>query len=202
MKCPHCSILVRGVPQEAVLLGRDAESNWVAVIQRCGACGRVIIEICEGERNVPEPPSEGDLPVSFKRRQLVQPLAFPHDLDRWSLPLELDREFREACRVLAASPRAAAALGRNCLRSILRSQAGVRPGTLGEEIDFFLSMVEVPVHLRNAVERLRHFGNYQEHPQKCEHPDSLYEVSQEEAQLTLQVVEILSRHYFGERETR
>jgi uncharacterized protein DUF4145 len=145
MKCPHCLIAFHDtwyVP--ALHFVQDPMGSWSLYCTQCPGCNGFTAKLrCEG----PDP---------------TQYTVWPKGVARAPLPSEVPQSFtvdyREACLVLADSPRASAALSRRCLQHLLREKGGVARGNLRSEIDQVIS--QLPPYLSEAIDAVRHYGNF------------------------------------------
>jgi hypothetical protein len=94
------------------------------------------------------------------------------------------------------SPKAAAALGRRCLQSLLREVAKVKPGNLADEIQQVIDSNTLPSDLSGSIDAVRNLGNFAAHPMKSQHSGEILEVEPGEAEWTLDVLESLFDFYF------
>jgi hypothetical protein len=105
-------------------------------------------------------------------------------------------DYREACLVLADSPKASAALSRRCLQNLLREAAKVRPGNLAEEIQQVIDSGKLPSSLAESVDAIRNIGNFAAHPMKSKTSGEILPVEPGEAEWNLDVLESLFDFYF------
>jgi hypothetical protein len=105
-------------------------------------------------------------------------------------------DYKEACLVLADSPKASAALSRRCLQLILRDVAKVKPQDLSKEIQEVLSSKVLPTHLADAIDAVRNIGNFAAHPLKSTSSGEVLPVEPGEAEWSLDVLEGLFDFYF------
>ena len=70
------------------------------------------------------------------------------------VPPEFTEDYREACEILAESPKASAALSRRCLQFILREKAGVNKGNLKQEIDEVISTGSLTAEIADSLHTL------------------------------------------------
>ena len=110
-------------------------------------------------------------------------------------------DYREACLVLADSPKASAALSRRCLQHILREKAGVRQGNLYNEIQEVLSSNSLPSDIAESIDLIRNIGNFAAHPTKSESSGEIVPVEPGEAEWCLDVIEMLYDFYFVRPDT-
>jgi hypothetical protein len=133
--------------------------------------------------------------IGYSLRDLqASEMIFPSAISRSvpnEVPLHFANEFREACAVLAASPKASAAVSRRLLQNVLRDKFRIRQPTLSKEIEEFITRTDVPSHLVDAVDAVRNIGNFAVHPMKDETTGTIVEVEPGEAEWLLDVMEIL-----------
>jgi hypothetical protein len=110
------------------------------------------------------------------------------------VPEAFAADYREACLVLADSPKASAALSRRCLQQLLREKGGVKKGNLSDEIDEV--MPGLPPYLAQAVDAIRNIGNFSAHPTKNTSTREIVDVEPGEADWCLEVLEGLFEFYF------
>lgn len=108
----------------------------------------------------------------------------------------LARDYFEASMVLNLSPRASAALARRCLEAILVAKTGAQKGTtLDDKIKH--AEKQLP-DLADHMKHLRDIGNFASHLRVHKETGEVVEVTTEEAEWTLEVVEMLfDRLYVG-----
>lgn len=133
---------------------------------------------------------------SVRRTYLVYPRSTSRSPISKDIPNKFAQDFKEACLVLADSPKASAALSRRCLQNILREKAGVKPQNLSKEIDDVLQKKELPNYLAEGIDALRNVGNFAAHPIKSESTGEVVEVEPGEAEWLLDLLEGLFDFYF------
>ena len=125
-------------------------------------------------------------------------IVYPRGISRAplhaSVPDEFAADYRDACLVLADSPKASAALSRRCLQHLLREKGGVKPSNLNNEID--KAMKDLPSHHADAVDAVRTVGNFAAHPIKSTSTGEVVDVEPGEAEWLLDTLEGLFDHYF------
>ena len=191
MKCPHClesfhamltyeEVRWRGEP----LVDRDG--RWMYVVTACPACKRSAIFLQLKSR---------DAKITLK-----EIMVHPKGIARAPLPTEVPDayagDYREACNVLADSPKASGALSRRCLQRLLREYAKVKPSDLSREIDEVLASKTLPADLADAIDAIRAVGNFAAHPIKSTNTGEIVDVEPAEAELLLDVLEDLFDFYF------
>ncbi|MCK6588754.1 MAG: DUF4145 domain-containing protein, partial [Polyangiaceae bacterium] len=122
-------------------------------------------------------------------------LVWPKGVARSPLPPEVpeeySQEYREACLVLADSPKASAALSRRCLQRLIRDKAGITRKDLAKEIDALLASNTLPRHVAENVDAIRQFGNFAAHPIEDTATGEIIDVEAGEAEWSLEVIETL-----------
>jgi hypothetical protein len=112
------------------------------------------------------------------------------------VPREIAEDYKEACAVLADSPKASAALSRRSLQLLLRSVAGIKPGDLSSEIQQVLDSKTLPTSVAENVDAIRNIGNFAAHPTKSTSTGEIVPVEPEEAEWNLDVLESLFDVYY------
>ena len=112
------------------------------------------------------------------------------------VPPEFTEDYREACEILAESPKASAALSRRCLQFILREKAGVNKGNLKQEIDEVILTGNLTAEIADSLHTLREIGNFAAHPQHHQGTGEIVPVEPGEAEWCLEVIEMLFDFYF------
>ena len=100
--------------------------------------------------------------------------------------------------ILEISPRASAALSRRCLENLLRKKAPIKSDTrrITKLIDETIESKTLPADLAELLHYVREIGDFSAHPIKDEHTDIIINVSKEEAELNLEVIQRLFDFYF------
>jgi len=201
MQCPHCLVAFHDKP-EWLLLGKDVDGSWALVKLHCPACRKLVLSLSRGE------PIYGNDPYNRKVFRQLAPvhwsaLVYPRAALRKACPSEvlktapdLAADHKEACLVLADSPKASAALSRRCLQSLLRQRAGVTPGNLADEIQQVLDSAVLPSHLAQSLDAVRQIGNFAAHPIKSTSSGEVVPVEPGEAEWTLDTLDGLFDFYF------
>jgi hypothetical protein len=191
--CPWCGITFSTKNVEAAVQLRPIDDPYVyAVSWACPACNRLVIDLVRTD-SLDRP--QGPEVFETERRRM-----WPHRSGRRPPPTEvpepLASDYREACDVLAASPKAAAALGRRCLQMILRAKGGVTRGNLADEVQEVLDSNRLPPDILAAIDAVRHFGNLAGHPILSQHSGEIVDVETGEAEWTLDILEALFDIYY------
>jgi hypothetical protein len=180
VKCPHClenfyESWDKASPRE------DINGSWMVQFTTCPACDRLVIQLVNSWG--------GEL-----RSWLVRPKAPSRAPLPTDVPDDFAIDYKEACLVLADSPKASAALSRRCLQHLLREKAGVKHSNLDSEIKE--TMGDLPSHLSDAIDAVRTIGNFAAHPIKSESTGEVVDVEPGEAEWNLDTLEGLFDHYF------
>jgi len=186
MKCPHC--LDSYHPQVQTLsLGNDKKYDWFVIFQNCPNCNKKIVELkTEGATK------------GLNKRFFAYPRAISRTPISPDVPDKYASDYKEACFVLADSPKASAALSRRCLQNILRDKAGVKKSSLNKEIEEVLGSKQLPTYLAEAIDAIRVIGNFAAHPIKSESSGEIVDVEPGEAEWLLDTLESLLDFYFIE----
>ena len=197
MKCPHCLHLYH--PQKFVqTLGADSTGRWAAIYSLCPGCNRQVIEIACAQ-NFNAGANGSTIGLVYEMRTVV-PRTTGRNPPPPEVPAEYSRDYVEACLVLADSPKASAALSRRCLQHILETKAGVKKGSLAQEIDEVIASKGLPSHLSESVDAIRNVGNFAAHLIKSTASGEIVDVEPGEAEWNLDVLEGLLDFYFVQPE--
>lgn len=193
MKCPHClqSFFVYSSAQFIEWPDKqwleDKDGYWRIRTTKCPSCNGATIYLELRDK-------------SDSSRVLRELQIWPKGTARSPLPPEVPEEFvadyKEACVVLADSPKASAALSRRCLQHLLHEKARVNPSDLSKEIDQVLASKTLPSDLADAIDAVRHVGNFAAHPLKATNTGLILDVEPGEAEWLLDVLESLFDFYF------
>jgi hypothetical protein len=196
MNCPHCGIAFHDSWKTVAIREPTNEdsTSWLARLTRCPTCSRETIRL----QHLPE--------GWVKNRNLSLLLdltAYPKATNRKPTPKEVPTEIREdyeeACRVLADSNKASAALSRRCLQAMLRGQ-GYQQKDLAKQIDALLVEQDptkaIPTALRLTVDAIRNFGNFSAHPVTDQTTLQIIDVETGEAEWCLDILEDMFDHYY------
>jgi hypothetical protein len=97
---------------------------------------------------------------------------------------------------LIDSPKASAALSRRLLQHIIRERAQIKKPSLAAEIDELINSGKLPSHLSEAIDGVRHIGNFAAHPTKSTNTGEIVDVEPGEAEWLLDTIEGLFDFYF------
>jgi hypothetical protein len=197
MKCPHC---LTDYHQQVWLtkVGSDENGEWAVEFQICPGpkCERAIIKLYHADsfyvdqHGVVAPPGKPDVV------RLVHPKGYSRAPLSPDVPARFAAVYKEACSVLADSPKASAALSRHCLQDLLRETGGVEPGDLVDEIKEVLDKKTLSAALAGSLDAIRTVGNFAAHPIKSKSTGNIVDVELGEAEWNLDTLEGLFDHYF------
>lgn len=192
MKCPHCLESFHDF-YEVILVGNDTQGDWGIISRKCPSCERVILVLASGKIS-----SVGgrNLFESVKNERLIYPRATSRTSLSKEIPDEFAREYREACFILADSPRTSAALSRRCLQRLLREKAHVKPSNLANEIQEVIDSGSLPPYIAESINDVRKISNFAAYPIKSERTSEVADVEAGEADWNLDVLEVLFHFYF------
>lgn len=184
MVCPACLQAFHPQPQGVQLNGTDV--NWDSFTIQYGNCPG-----CNGRWAT----------LTTIRGSIVKTLMiYPKNVARRPMspdvPSKFADDYKEACAVLADSPKASAALSRRCLQTILREHTNVKRQDLSREIDEAIASKQVPSYLTGAIDAVRNLGNFAAHPIKSTSTGEIVDVEPGEAEWLLDVLEGLFDFYF------
>jgi hypothetical protein len=187
MKCPHCleNFFDRW---EYTSLGGDPDGGWSLKQTRCSSCNKIICTLTVKK--------EVGLGGVEEKIYLVRPKGISRSPISKEIPDKYADDYKEACLVLADSPKASAALSRRCLQNLLREVAHVKPSNLSNEIQEIIDSGKLPSHLLDSIDAIRNIGNFAAHPNKSESTGEIIDVEPGEAEWGLDVLEGLSDFYF------
>lgn len=114
------------------------------------------------------------------------------------IPKPILDDYREACLIRDLSPRASATLSRRCLQGIIRDFWQVKPGRLAVEIEQIKDKVDVDTW--KAIDGVRSVGNIGAHME--EDINVIVDVEPHEAQLLVELIEILLKDWYVTREQK
>ena len=123
------------------------------------------------------------------------------------IPSPLLADYREACEIRDASPKASATLARRCLQGIIRDFCGISKSRLIDEISELKTRVEndnapkgVSEESVEAIDHARSIGNIGAHMEKD--INVIVDVDTGEAQILIELIESLFQEWYIERHKR
>ncbi|MBC3230741.1 DUF4145 domain-containing protein [Serratia fonticola] len=133
------------------------------------------------------------------------------ELERWKLrpqaavkvfpdyvPKAIINDYKEAALICNLSPKASATLSRRCLQGMIRDFWGVKPGRLIDEVNAIEEKVDHGTW--QAIDSIRSIGNIGAHMEKD--INLIVDVEPEEAELLIELIEVLIKDWYVEREER
>ena len=192
MQCPHCTVAFRDVGLWQYF---QIQSNSPHSIRsrlestECPECTKPIVNIIRYD--------ESDFtPVEDR---LLYPTTLARGFSGIGVPEKFMSDYREACDVLAISPKASATMSRRVLQSILNEQ-GYAGRDLAAQIDNLLKENEpdktLPSGFKKNVDAIRNFGNFSAHPVNDVTTLQIIDVEPQEAEWCLEIVERLFDHFY------
>lgn len=134
-----------------------------------------------------------DLLESWKLHPQASVKIFPDYVPRAILC-----DYEEAALICNLSPKASATLSRRCLQGMIRDFWEVKPGRLVDEINAIEGKVDHGTW--RAIDSIRSIGNIGAHMEKD--INLIVEVEPEEAELLIELIEVLIKDWYVEREER
>lgn len=114
------------------------------------------------------------------------------------IPKPILDDYREACLIRDASPRASATLARRCLQGMIRDFWGISKKRLVDEIDAIKDKVDVDTW--DAIDAVRQLGNIGAHMETD--INVIVDVDPNEAQLMIELIETLLTEWHVARHRR
>lgn len=182
MKCPHC-LENFFEDWEEQYIENDIEARWDIRYCKCPSCNKLIIDLNKRMDGL----------NSF---QLVRPKGVCRKPLSPEIPEIFVEDYKEACLVMADSPKASAALSRRCLQNLLVNKAGATGRDLSEQIQNILDSKSLPSYLSADLDAVRNIGNFASHPNKSKSTGEVIDVEAGEAEWNLDVLEGLFDFYF------
>jgi hypothetical protein len=206
MKCPHCQTAIREEFASTALVNTGDVTDrtgkaiataiqWTSSFQRCPECHQSIIYLRRADV-MPSPGNPSAPRIVIPREEFM---AYPKSPSR-PIPQEVITPYRddfsEACKVLADSPKASAALSRRCLQAILRDKASTTSNDLYDQIEEVITAGKLPTHITDGLHAVRNIGNIAAHSMKSKTTGAILDVEPGEAEWNLDVLESLFDFYF------
>ena len=191
MKCPHClENFFENWKEEEI--DSDKEGTWRIKYCKCPSCKKLIVKL--------KVLRFGGLKGSSSQEYLVRPKAISRAPLPSEVPPEFANDYKEACLIIAASPKASAALSRRCLQNILREKAETTKKDLFDQIQEVIDSKKLPSYLSEDLDAVRNIGNFGAHPIKSKRTGEIIEVKPGEAEWNLNILEQLFDFYFVQPE--
>jgi hypothetical protein len=201
MRCPHCnvechfdwSVGIIAHRQHGLRVKRMKESCfWAYKTSICPnpECDREIIYLGYKAQRLGE---------EIFSSHLVHPKSAGRGPVAQEVPEGIARDYIEACDVLPISAKAAAALARRVLQSILHTN-GYKARDLAQEIELLLNEQDpkraIPLRLRETIDGIRNFGNFSAHPINDKTTLQIIDVEPHEAEWCLDIIEEMFEHFY------
>jgi hypothetical protein len=193
VKCPHClENFHSDEDEQRIDLEDDDEYHFEILKNTCPACHRIILrlvteKIIQRGRNA----LVISRTISDVQEQPIHPRTPARRKLGPEIPKEYVTEYMEALAVLPDSAKASAAISRRLLQRLLREVVRVKPTDLSKEIDEILEMNRLPSDVAEAIDAIRHVGNFGTHPIKSTNTGEVLPVEPGEAEWLLDVIEDL-----------
>ncbi len=179
--CPHCGAISTfqnfgemKPPRTRVGDTRVSEMHF----GRCPGCESLVVGVGWAQTGTFNPP------------WVLWPRAIPADKSPAGLDPNFKKVYDQARNVFSLSPMASAVLARRCLQHVIRTQLAITRKTLFDEIAEAVKRDELSKPTRDALDHVRTIGNWGAHPVE-DQSSTLIDVTQEEAEYTLNVLELL-----------
>jgi hypothetical protein len=124
-----------------------------------------------------------------RRWRIIEPRSSSRAVTDKDIPERFRKDFNEAAAVFPTSAKASAAISRRILQDVLHEHYQIKKHDLAQEIQEFLALSGLPTHLSEAVDAVRHLGNFAAHPLKSTDTGQVQEVEPGEAEWLLDVLE-------------
>jgi len=210
--CPHCghaaTIRDEDICSDDSILSientdgyRCLTSNFIVCPNP--ECGRFSLSATLREIASPFRPSGSARPVYTNRPILRQWSLIPESKAKSFpnyIPKPILDDYREACLIRDLSPKASATLSRRCLQGIIRDfwRGKIKPGRLANEIEQLEDKVDDDTW--KAIDGVRSVGNIGAHME--EDINVIVDVEPNEAQLLVELIEILLKDWYVAREQK
>ena len=124
------------------------------------------------------------------------------------IPQQIVEDYTEACRIRDLSPKASATLSRRCIQGMIRDFCSINKPTLFKEINALREAVNegddgvkhVHVEEIEAIDHVRKIGNIGAHMEND--VNLIIDVDPSEAQILIDLIELLFKAWYVQRETR
>ena len=179
------------------LIDSDVDGYWWLEKISCPACKRLILTLVKSDDYAANTAHSGKIPDGIEHAVLIYPKGTNRSPVPPEVPDDFTDDYREACLVIADSPKASAALSRRCLQHILREKAGVKqPNDLAKAIQEVVDDPATPSIISATLDMVRNIGNFSAHPNKSTRTGEIMDVEPMEAEWCLDTIEVLFDFYF------
>lgn len=190
MKCPHCLTSFHEAWKTVKLLDETGSFSNLSNVSTdhliCPECRKAVVRL--------------RIASAINGYEYLKFITYPRATGRPPVPVEVQgvyaADYKEACSVLADSPKASAALGRRLLQHIIREKAGITRKTLDAEITDLIDSGKLPSYLAEAIDGVRSVGNFASHPVKSTNTGEIVDVEPGEAEWLLDTIDGMFDFYF------
>jgi hypothetical protein len=189
MICPHCGVGVK-VEFSNWVITESNDNNYQIRQGNCSECDGLIVFLDKGTLRNEQDGLFHYESLAVDTAKMIFPFNTIQKLER-EIPDIYKDNFLEACNVLPISPKASAALSRRILQQILHDEYKIKRKNLVEEIEEFLKNPNIPSYVKDAVDAVRHYGNFAAHPTKDTSTGEIVEVETGEAEWLIEVLEYI-----------
>ncbi|HEJ7160054.1 DUF4145 domain-containing protein [Serratia marcescens] len=202
--CPYCGQIAteKAVPAKAESMVFREDTRYGTPIMMTS-----LIEICPNDECKEIVVSSG-----LSIAKIVDGQWTPQErLDVWKLrpqaavkvfpdyiPKAILDDYKEAALICNLSPKASATLARRCIQGMIRDFWAVKAGRLVDEINAIEGQVDHGTW--EAINAIRSIGNIGAHMERD--INLIVDVEPEEAELLIQLIEVLLKDWYVEREER
>jgi hypothetical protein len=195
MKCPHY-LTAFHEKWVSLNIAADEDGGWILLHTTCPECKRLVMRLVNGPP-ILDSNSKRLVRLSAAHKiELVHPKGPARSPCPKEIPDSIAEDYKEACLVLADSPKASGALSRRCLQNLLREAAKIKPGDLYDEIQAVLDNGKLPSQIAEGLDAVRAIGNFGAHPIKSKHTGEVMAVAPGEAEWNLDILEALFDFYY------
>jgi hypothetical protein len=192
IKCNHCGMgyFIDNNSQFSEfinLISFEVDKIFEIVNSLCPSCQRQNIEYFISYKNS----IWGNTGFS----NFIYPNCKRRGFDAEGVPEIYLKDYDEANSVLSISPAASAALSRRCLQLIIHEHFQISEKNLYLEINKLKSSNKISSVLLDAIDDLRHFGNFGAHP-SFNSVGEIIQVETDEAEYCLEFLELLFHEVF------
>lgn len=131
--------------------------------------------------------------IIFLEDNLIYPIASSRPPCPNDVPESISKDYLEACLVEPYSQKAAWAIARRCLQNMLHER-WISWKDLNAEID--IAMNNLPSHLSEAIDAIRHIWNFSAHPIKYKNSWEIVDIEEGEVEWVLDTLEQLFDFYY------
>src|SRR5680860_208249 len=202
MKCPTCLENFNSSETRQSLFGSGKDSQNQQYIVKTTTCPNseckqsiIFLDTIHFPDNTGLPPEVMNPPHTSERmiypRHQTRPNVVLSDI-----PVNYLEDYNEAVEVLPISEKSSAALTRRLLQNLLRDESMVKHSDLNTEIGEAVDSKLFPSRILTKLDQVRVLGNFAVHPIKSTSTGEIVDIEPGEAEINLDVVEMLFDEYF------